>query len=179
MSIAAAGMSIFYKGNTLLLFREYFIKINAHAQQSGIVNIIGLGKLFAVIGLNENGILEWIISIGLAFILVKLLLKQKFKIVEYAAISILTIPIILDISHYYYLMLILVFAINNKMTNILFTILFISNIIFYIANISNLNYLVIVNWECIIYSIVLVFIPVTMYLYEYLLKYKQRYNWTS
>ncbi|MCD6418400.1 hypothetical protein J7M00_06430 [bacterium] len=165
--ISSFVMVKFYNHNLINLWEQFFEKITAHSTEIGIVNLIGLPKLFYIVGLQQNGIVEFLTSIAFAMVLIFLSSKMKLNSVQYFSISILTLPVLLGISHYYYVMLIIPFAAQIKGMNLLYCALIITNVLISVARALNINYYSIVNLECIVYSFVLIFFTMAIFFKNY------------
>ena len=165
--ISSFVMVKFYNHNLINLWEQFFEKITAHSTEIGIVNLIGLPKLFYIVGLQQNGTVEFLTSVAFAIILIFLSSKMKLNSVQYFSISILTLPVLLGISHYYYVMLIIPFAAQIKGMNLLYCALIITNVLISVARALNINYYSIVNLECIVYSFVLIFFTMAIFFKNY------------
>lgn len=153
------------------MWTQFMQRISIHGQTFNIVNAVGLDRFIEVIGISTYGIAEVIMSIILAAILMWVLTRKTQKPEYLAVLSMLFIPIVLYISHYYYLMLVFAAAAKYKPLKYPFMWLILTNIVVSIMKPFVENYVVLLRWECISYSLALTLTPVVLLVYE---KYKLR-----
>ncbi|RKZ32818.1 hypothetical protein DRQ33_05225 [bacterium] len=162
-SVALSSLALYLYGmSPINVWHGFLHRIGNHSAETGILNAIGLAKIFELVGLSQPIIAQLILGILLSTLLAIALLKSELKPENLAIMTIFFIPIFLYLSHYYYLMLIFPAIIKHKPVRYTISVLIITNIIFTILLKLGLTSNQIINPECGIYSAILIIFPIVL-----------------
>jgi len=156
-------LNFFYKIPVIGVWTAFFKRISSHNLYTDMLNAVGIGKLFEFLGIPAGHIVPFIIGIALALLLMAALIRKKEKPDNIAIMSIFAVPLVLYLSHYYYLILLFPSALNNRKIRYVTIFLIFINIAIGIAKYTGANYFVLLDVECVAYSAILVTVPIVMF----------------
>ncbi len=148
-------------------YRQFIIRISNHSAERMLFNAIGLNKLFELAGVDVGPALSLLLGVVIAGFLAGYLVRRKSSPFFIGVLSILFVPAFFYLSHYYFLMLIFLPMVKNRKVNLLFSTFIVVNLatMYYIKH--AVRYYSVVNFECGLYSLILVLAPVALFIWDY------------
>ncbi len=164
LAISTAMAWIFMKIPPFSLWQSFIERISTHAETRIMLNGIGLQKIFEITGIYIPRFFIIALGLAIAVAVISILVRKQRNHVETAICSIFALPFIFYLSHYYYLMLLYVAALPCKNTRLLIIFLMAVNIVAYLAKLLGAQYVMVLQLECVAYSIALIVFPFVSYL---------------
>ena len=165
ISILALSIILLYleKMNPIDVYRQFLFRISWHAAEVEIFNAIGLDKLFEALNIAKGEtVIGLLLGIALTICLGFYLIKSREKPDNIGILSMLFVPFFFYLSHYYYLMLTLLPISKKKFTYILMILLTLVNIFTTLGVHYSKKYYQIINTECVVYSAILIILPLVL-----------------
>jgi hypothetical protein len=145
------------------LWGAYARRLGAYAGAE-VLNRIGVANLLQAFGGGHPGWLGGVVSAGLAGLLLAALCRRPLPLARQAVLALLFTPVLFTLSHYYYLMLALLFAAGERRLRWLAIWLFATNAAVIAANVAHVPYGLTLKGECLSYSLALALAPVVLFI---------------
>jgi hypothetical protein len=161
--LSSAALTVLAGLSPLSPWRDFLRRISLHASMGERLNGVGIGKIFEAVSLPGAPVLEPLLGLALTGLLVGALVRRGGPPQERAALAIFCAPMLLYLSHYYYLMLILPAALKDRALRYTFGVLMAVNAAVWGGKLAGLDYYRLLDAECLAYSIVLLTVPAVLW----------------
>lgn len=148
--------------SALALWEGYAHRLGLYSGAE-IVNRVGIGKLFELAGGRLPAWVGGTAAAVLALLLLFALGRRPFPPARLAALSLLFAPLLFQITHYYYLMLLLPLAAGERRLRWLTFWLLATNFAVIAAKLAGAPYASILQGECLSYSLALALVPLALF----------------